>query len=352
MLILFKPWRSIADLRQSDTQAWAEALEIFLGICDPFSKERMRNMQVLHECKDSRDDHFARRSKENWQNGIKRGMNNERGRGLANPDDFVGKPDESSAILDHLESIERGVDGRMQHSRLIDAEDCITQAEESGMYSNGSSFDVTMTEVGDVQLINEVGDDALEEEWREAYKTRCADQRQMQPSRPTSTSQDSDTAPSSILPQATLAAGVAAGTRSAQTANPSIKALIDQFTLNREQSRAFEIIASRAIEPSPSRPLRMFLGGAGGTGKSRVLDALKEFFIQRGERGRLRLTSFTGVAARNISGTTLHSALNLVQRKSKASSDKSKRNLIAMWEGVDFLFVDEVSMIGCKRLEE
>ncbi|KAF6751788.1 hypothetical protein DFP72DRAFT_769482, partial [Ephemerocybe angulata] len=55
MLILFKPWRSIADLRQSDTQAWAEALEIFLGICDPFSKERMRNMQVLHECKDSRD---------------------------------------------------------------------------------------------------------------------------------------------------------------------------------------------------------------------------------------------------------------------------------------------------------
>ncbi|KAF6748008.1 hypothetical protein DFP72DRAFT_816157, partial [Ephemerocybe angulata] len=189
----------------------------------------------------------------------------------------------------------------------------------------------------------------------------------MQPSRPTSTSQDSDTAPSSILPQATLAAGVAAGTRSkkksapsipllaqelapAQTANPSIKALIDQFTLNREQSRAFEIIASRAIEPSPSRPLRMFLGGAGGTGKSRVLDALKEFFIQRGERGRLRLTSFTGVAARNISGTTLHSALNLVQRKSKASSDKSKRNLIAMWEGVDFLFVDEVSMIGCKLL--
>src|SRR5437016_14193939 len=37
----------------------------------------------------------------------------------------------------------------------------------------------------------------------------------------------------------------------------------------------------------------------------------------------------------------------LNQRKSKTSSDKTCRDLISMWEGVDYLFVDEVSMIGC-----
>ncbi|KAJ7729152.1 hypothetical protein B0H16DRAFT_1237284, partial [Mycena metata] len=57
--------------------------------------------------------------------------------------------------------------------------------------------------------------------------------------------------------------------------------------------------------------LRMHLGGPGGTGKSRVIDALQDFFVARGESRRFRLSSYTGVAARNISGMTLHSALML-----------------------------------------
>ncbi|KAF6744733.1 hypothetical protein DFP72DRAFT_825280, partial [Ephemerocybe angulata] len=56
MLILFKPWRNVADLR-TQGQSWIEAFDEFVKTCDPFSKSRMDNMQVLHECKDSRDDH-------------------------------------------------------------------------------------------------------------------------------------------------------------------------------------------------------------------------------------------------------------------------------------------------------
>ncbi|KDQ54424.1 hypothetical protein JAAARDRAFT_90231, partial [Jaapia argillacea MUCL 33604] len=55
------------------------------------------------------------------------------------------------------------------------------------------------------------------------------------------------------------------------------------------------------------KPLRMYLGGPGGTGKSRVINALKDFFVQRNQSRRLRLASYTGVAARNIGGMTLHS---------------------------------------------
>ena len=94
----------------------------------------------------------------------------------------------------------------------------------------------------------------------------------------------------------------------------------------------------------------MYLGGAGGTGKSRVIHALKDFFISRGEERRLRLTSYTGVAAQNIFGMTIHAALNLNQLKKDGPQSKAMHELQTMWEGVDFLFNDEVSMIGCKLL--
>ncbi|TDL13845.1 hypothetical protein BD410DRAFT_734785, partial [Rickenella mellea] len=128
-----------------------------------------------------------------------------------------------------------------------------------------------------------------------------------------------------------------------------IDGMIEEFTLNTEQARAFRIIAEHSLRHD-SPPLRMFLGGAGGTGKSRVINTLKEFFVRRQQERRLRLASYTGVAARNISGVTLHSALLLNQRQKGGFTSSAKRDLTAMWEGVDYLFIDEVSMIGCTFL--
>ncbi|KAJ7127324.1 hypothetical protein C8R43DRAFT_867561, partial [Mycena crocata] len=85
--------------------------------------------------------------------------------------------------------------------------------------------------------------------------------------------------------------------------------------LNPEQAHAFRIIAEHSLQRQPEQ-LRMFLGGPGGTGKSRVIDALRDFFQLRGQARRFRLAAYTGVAARNIRGMTLHSALCLSQRGS------------------------------------
>ncbi|KAG1792670.1 uncharacterized protein HD556DRAFT_1238981, partial [Suillus plorans] len=90
--------------------------------------------------------------------------------------------------------------------------------------------------------------------------------------------------------------------------------MISEFGLNTEQARAFSLIASHSLGEN-CEPLRMYLGGPGGTGKSRVIAAVTEFFSRRGQEKRLRLTSFMGVAARNIAGMTLHSALNLNQHR-------------------------------------
>ncbi|KAJ3858398.1 hypothetical protein EV359DRAFT_3305, partial [Lentinula novae-zelandiae] len=84
-------------------------------------------------------------------------------------------------------------------------------------------------------------------------------------------------------------------------------------------------------------------------GKLHVISALKVFFEQQGELRQFRLASYTGVAAQNISGMTLHSALLLSSTTSShKTNSKSHQDLVALWQGVDYLFIDEVSMLGCR----
>ncbi|KAJ7109669.1 hypothetical protein C8R43DRAFT_829580, partial [Mycena crocata] len=60
MLILFKPWRHCKDLLSKD-QTWLTAYDEFLLECSPEVRAVIDNMQLLHECKDSRDAHYANR---------------------------------------------------------------------------------------------------------------------------------------------------------------------------------------------------------------------------------------------------------------------------------------------------
>ncbi|KAJ7212652.1 hypothetical protein GGX14DRAFT_312377, partial [Mycena pura] len=55
MLIFFKPWRHAIDLR-GDHTSWEAAFADFSRTCSPAITTKMENMQILHECRDSRDD--------------------------------------------------------------------------------------------------------------------------------------------------------------------------------------------------------------------------------------------------------------------------------------------------------
>jgi len=61
-----------------------------------------------------------------------------------------------------------------------------------------------------------------------------------------------------------------------------ISQVIIKWNLNTEQTRAFKIIAEHSLEEKPD-PLRMFIGGCAGTGKSRVIKALNDFFLARNQ---------------------------------------------------------------------
>jgi hypothetical protein len=60
-----------------------------------------------------------------------------------------------------------------------------------------------------------------------------------------------------------------------QPENPvNLDQVIKKFNLNKEQSRAFMIVAKHSLQPGQP-PLRMYLGGPGRTGKTRVIESLK-----------------------------------------------------------------------------
>jgi chromosomal replication initiation ATPase DnaA len=60
----------------------------------------------------------------------------------------------------------------------------------------------------------------------------------------------------------------------------NIEHIIHEWTLNPEQSQAFRIITEHSLHPQPEL-LRMFLSGPAGTGKTRVINAVKDFFERR-----------------------------------------------------------------------
>ncbi|KAK0231892.1 hypothetical protein EDD85DRAFT_775477, partial [Armillaria nabsnona] len=54
MLILFKPWSSSHNLRE-EGQSWVDAFKQFSESAGPSILKVLDNMQILHECRDSRD---------------------------------------------------------------------------------------------------------------------------------------------------------------------------------------------------------------------------------------------------------------------------------------------------------
>ena len=125
----------------------------------------------------------------------------------------------------------------------------------------------------------------------------------------------------------------------------TLESTITKFNLNSDQECAFRIVANHAIYPESER-LSMYLGGMGGAGKSQVIKALILFFSLRNEKHRFMILAPTGSAAALLNGSTYHSALGINDR-TQSGSIKNLAQICTRLEGVDYIFLDEVSMLSC-----
>ena len=118
----------------------------------------------------------------------------------------------------------------------------------------------------------------------------------------------------------------------------------DPAHLQGKQLHAYNIVREHLEGNGVEGPLRMIVSGTAGTGKSYLINCLK---LLLGDR--LDVTAPTGAAAFNVHGNTLHSLLSLpVKGESKDLEGKQLQTLQKLLEGVKYLIVDEMSMVGRK----
>jgi hypothetical protein len=104
----------------------------------------------------------------------------------------------------------------------------------------------------------------------------------------------------------------------------------------------------------------MYLGGMGGSGKSAVFNAIKDFFIARKEGYRFMVLGPTGSTAALLNGSTSHSVFRIPrERKSRNRDDmdgipNDAATIAAINErlqGVQYVLPDELSMVSCEDLQ-
>jgi hypothetical protein len=100
-----------------------------------------------------------------------------------------------------------------------------------------------------------------------------------------------------------------------------------------------------------NKQLLMAVLGPGGTGKTRVIQAVQALFDLHGMRGSLRLAAFMGQPASKINGQTLASMLHLRQTTTEGDETSSSNHDVQQaWSCVSFLIIDEVSLVGLTML--
>ena len=152
-------------------------------------------------------------------------------------------------------------------------------------------------------------------------------------------------------------------------ANPPDKLDLDTRVgmLNAEQRRIFDGVKEHLLHQKRHedgicqcdiKPLRMFISGVGGTGKSFLIEAIRALVASIWPEHNLTcaITAPTGLAAFNVGGVTVHRLFQLpIEHEGRTAgywslSKESQKTLKTSLRHVKVFIVDEVSMVSSLNL--
>ena len=336
MLALFKPWRSGLDLKLKH-KSWDETFNEHKFT--PRQEQLMSNLHIKYECLDARDDFHAQMKAGSAQDGLSLGLwdgnhNTEENEISLDLDPYVNIAD----VLD-LQKVSLSEMNRQKEAREIKE-----VLRKAGWLDE--VFDINQ----DIH-INPINPqhDLSSSAWKSVVQSKkqdILDLRSLQCKSSVKPAVEAHFVPNvvKVIDKAYLEKKYHTTENSV-----SIDSIQTEFNLNEEQERAFKIIANHIVLPN-SEPLKMYIGGMGGTGKSQVLKAVCKFFESRNESYRFITVAPTGTAAALLSGSTYHSVLGINEMTSEAQAAKSLIQVRTRLLGVDYIFLDEVSMLSCYDL--
>lgn len=139
--------------------------------------------------------------------------------------------------------------------------------------------------------------------------------------------------------------------RDSKKANPHLEEVeripVDVATLNDEQKFVYNIVKSFHESDEEQRQLLLRIEGDAGTGKTHLINALKDTLLEK-----CVLASFTGRAAVNINGVTLHSLFHFPHDSNKlvpfGETSSTLDSMQKVFKPVKYIIIDEYSMLGCR----
>ncbi|KAF5309630.1 hypothetical protein D9611_013937 [Ephemerocybe angulata] len=308
LLTLFVPWRSPLDLKSS-CESWDAAFDRY-----SFSDRHLQiisNMNIRHECYDARDDYHA-------QLKLQVAAQYDKDADLDTEDEEEECPDDADVadVLDAVLLEESGigvwsqkkldqmkeVEAVMQSagwtvdsvsSQTRSTEDSFAPDRMMGPNKWKSVVSAARKEVLDSRLVNAKGHILAHDDDVGSKDPAYDGVKVVNDAR--------------VLPGAYFLSEFELADADVQA---QLTEAVTKYSLNEEQRRAFSIVARHSISVSPA-PLLMYIGGMGGTGKTRVIDSLRYWFTIRSEANRMAVTAPTGAAASVVRGSTYHSYLGV-----------------------------------------
>ena len=344
MLTLFCPWRTGFDLKDFNI-SWGECFKNFKFTARQV--EIMKFMNVRYECNDARDDYAAIRKKmgvdsspgyygldmdAEHQNGIDRDIQQ------ANEDIYQQLFEDM--ILNESKKTVR------HHRKMAEIEELL---RSTGWIPAQGKANLPLN------LENFIdGSGYAPGEWAKilANKKDEFQQLRIQTMADAINAASHASHPSQLINVVKPVDQVFLTQRDQNSILSSDRELLDKvqsrYTLNLEQERAFKIIATHAIGID-SPQLCMYIGGMAGTGKSQIIQSLKDFFALRHQGHRLMITAPTGSAAALIGGSTYHSVLGIIPGQSHIN-ETALAKVKSRLQGTDYILIDEISMVDLASL--
>ena len=349
MLTLFKPWRSGKDLK-IENQTWYQAFD--LNKFTERQKEIMNNFHVRYECNDARDDHYNQR-KCNKKNGMHAPFMSENESTEFDSNVVLRYDGEMNDAqdLENEEDIYNAIGS--QYLKIQELKHEIQNVLQKTKWLDKSSHNVQPSESESINVPDSNQGSSYWNKMIKMLKEKIMTDRAKH-SIPTST--DNDISDFNKYDEVVIsdATYIDKNFKAKQELHQNyIDDTVKEFMLNKEQERAFRIVANHATG-NKSAQLRMYLGGMGGTGKSQVIKALKSFFAKRNEAHRILILAPTGTAAALLNGSTYHSVLGIGSDPDGGFSNEcmSLAKIANKLQGIDYIFIDEISMVACHELHK
>ena len=343
MLTFFKPWRTGKDLKSAE-QTWDDCFEAY-----PFTERQQNLLKIFnlkYECLDARDDYFAQMkakkkkpsSDTRWMGDIDDDNNDIHGThfGL----------DEELTMLDFDEIGPKSSRHRIymnEAEQIMRTAGWMDKCQDMLPNLNVSQFTPLHRDTAATwkNTIKQLRAQLISQKTSNLPMQQDPDMNNKFPNKPNEVKVvDADYIRKDFK------------TRK-EDAQKIIDSTVQRFSLNTEQERAFRIIANHAASTLPPQ-LKMYLGGMGGTGKSLVIKALAYMFNARNENYRFAILAPTGTAAALLNGSTYHYMLGIrIGRESQSASSSNIATIAevrARLQGVEYIFIDEISMVSCNEL--